>query len=1011
MSEQEDRPRRKVANYSSTRSPTTKRNRFKFNPLDNKNNNKNLGKKTTETSSVPQGEIQSESSNTVRNNTQLKETTWEAENILTNEQNIMNLEEDNFNNDSNTGTQEWQQVTNRKGKQKVVDNDTTKKMNTAKKINVSADAAQPSYMHRAVIFKRNPQRDIMHGIKLWDIPIGMKHKELAFEISSTFGDIERMNLRTNDMWQSAVIVFKEKNSAEKILENWSILIGDDSFRVTPLNFTAEMLKSRGEFTAKVIGLPNGITARELMPTIEKVGAKTCYFPRTRTSYRRRGEAIVSFISPESRDAALNTSWTDENTTTTIKVVDFTTKTCHRCYSIEHLISNCPLTKRDAEFKEKKVNSLEKFGAIYKKYNPRYLATLNRQTGNTTYADVTKKNRFNKPASTGDANDKLSRIESLLLEVSDRLTALEEHVWNKTNADFEQDSFDSDDDVDMDEDSVEPESSNPPTNISGSSSDDRLINVINQLVNRLDNIESRVMTPAEVSDRLTALEEHVWNKTNADFEQDSFDSDDDVDMDEDSVEPESSNPPTNISGSSSDDRLINVINQLVNRLDNIERQVMTPADNNNNNNNSSINSNLSGNSNKTSEKTTSVRSNIFNTENYIDNQHIYLATHNVRGFNDPIKRQIFFNFIKTKNADIVGISETNIKENGEKWFIEGSSKYRIHWSSMGMGAGVAIVIKKDLNKYVCNVRRYEGRAIAIDLVLYVLPKFQIIWDLGRQNAQITSIWDLGFGISAKNTNLAGDFNAVPAPNLDRNNNNVTETPECEIFSSLTSKDLIDSYRVLYPDQDGYTWNRDNSTEKSRIDAVWIPHEWINKLEECELDNLEVITDSDHKWLGVKIKKNWRIARDKELIGNAGPKYNLKGMCDEKWARFTDHVRIQLEKSTFVIVNKHKSFKWIQEQTKIAQEKTKLFNLNYGIEKLFNENNSIPELIDALRAESLHYQGIARVEKKKETLQRIQKAIERRWDDLKTNPKRMINSILDKPRQSIVMDRLITTDAND
>ncbi|RHZ57261.1 hypothetical protein Glove_391g13 [Diversispora epigaea] len=36
-------------------------------------------------------------------------------------------------------------------------------------------------------------------------------------------------------------------------------------------------------------------------------------------------------------------------------------------------------------------------------------------------------------------------------------------------------------------------------------------------------------------------------------------------------------------------------------------------------------------------------------------------------------------------------------------------------------------------------------------LYMLPKSQIIWDLGCQNAQITSIWDLGFGISAKNTN--------------------------------------------------------------------------------------------------------------------------------------------------------------------------------------------------------------------------------------------------------------------
>ncbi|RHZ73725.1 hypothetical protein Glove_229g27 [Diversispora epigaea] len=42
------------------------------------------------------------------------------------------------------------------------------------------------------------------------------------------------------------------------------------------------------------------------------------------------------------------------------------------------------------------------------------------------------------------------------------------------------------------------------------------------------------------------------------------------------------------------------------------------------------------------------------------------------------------------------------------------------------------------------------------ILYVLPKSQIIWDLGRQNAQITSIWDLGFGISVKNTNYNLEF---------------------------------------------------------------------------------------------------------------------------------------------------------------------------------------------------------------------------------------------------------------
>jgi hypothetical protein len=370
--------------------------------------------------------------------------------------------------------------------------DSEEKMNKAKKINVGTNADQPNYMHRAVIFKRNPQRENMQGVKLWDIPIGMKYKELAFEISSAFGEIERMNLRTNDMWQSAVIIFKEKTSAEKILENWSILIGDDSFRVTPLDYTAEKLKTRGKFTAKVIGLPIGITVRELMPTVSNIGAQTCYFPRTRT-YRRRGEAVISFISQEARDAALNATWSDETTATTIKVVDFLTKTCNRCYSAEHLIKECPLTLRDAKFKEKKVNNIEKFGAIYKKYNPRYLATLNRQTGIKTYADVIKQNRIINPTSIENSDDRLSRIETLLMEVAERLTVLEEHVWNKATADVEQDSLLSDDDTDMEQDEeLVNENTLEVFNKPKRSSDDNILKAINQLMNRLDNIEKQVI---------------------------------------------------------------------------------------------------------------------------------------------------------------------------------------------------------------------------------------------------------------------------------------------------------------------------------------------------------------------------------------------------------------------------------------------------------------------------------------------------------------------------------------
>jgi hypothetical protein len=89
-------------------------------------------------------------------------------------------------------------------------------------------------------------------------------------------------------------------------------------------------------------------------------------------------------------------------------------------------------------------------------------------------------------------------------------------------------------------------------------------------------------------------------------------------------------------------------------------------NNNNNNNSALNSNSQGKSIETMTTTACERNNNqFSTNNHINNQHIYIAIHNVRGFNDPIKRKIFFNFIKLNNSDIVGISETNVKEHCEK----------------------------------------------------------------------------------------------------------------------------------------------------------------------------------------------------------------------------------------------------------------------------------------------------------------------------------------------------------
>jgi ferritin-like protein len=61
-------------------------------------------------------------------------------------------------------------------------------------------------------------------------------------------------------------------------------------------------------------------------------------------------------------------------------------------------------------------------------------------------------------------------------------------------------------------------------------------------------------------------------------------------------------------------------------------------------------------------------------------------------------------------------------------------------------------------------------------------------------------------------------------------------------------------------------------------------------------MHAITDSDHKMLNIKSKKNWYIVKDIEYNKYMGPRYNLKGMDDNKWKKFFDHVENSIKKST-------------------------------------------------------------------------------------------------------------------
>ncbi|RHZ77019.1 hypothetical protein Glove_186g87 [Diversispora epigaea] len=240
----------------------------------------------------------------------------------------------------------------------------------------------------------------------------------------------------------------------------------------------------------------------------------------------------------------------------------------------------------------------------------------------------------------------------------------------------------------------------------------------------------------------------------------------------------------------------------------------------------------------------------------------------------------------------------MKENKKKWFIDGNKKYRIHWSSNGMGAGVAIILKKNsINTYVT-------------------------------------------------------LNVMKGEQLPTENHNT-------LYSNLKV-------------------NTASFTQRSSMDTF--SYETLNK--------------------------NWRILKNIIIEAADQAMHKMKKQNHNKTIKRSMLRSFKIAKALskmyrFMKQERSKSLKWIRGHERFQKEEKKLVEQNYNTAKMYSECTTLDEITDALRKESLHFQGISKTERRRETL---------RWEDLKENPKRMINSILDRPRQSIVMDRLIEQDDN-
>ncbi|MFP4017163.1 MAG: exodeoxyribonuclease III [Halanaerobiales bacterium] len=247
--------------------------------------------------------------------------------------------------------------------------------------------------------------------------------------------------------------------------------------------------------------------------------------------------------------------------------------------------------------------------------------------------------------------------------------------------------------------------------------------------------------------------------------------------------------------------------------------------------------------------------------------------NVNGIR-AIKRKGFLEWMKEESPDIIGLQETKIQDEqitDDLRNIEGYYSYYSFAERKGY-SGVAIYTKeKPLSvKYGMGIQRFdsEGRILVAEY-----PEFTILnvyFPNGKRNKErlqykldfYDSLLEYCEDLRAEGKELIifGDYNTahhdIDLKNPRANENTSGFLPiERKWLDKLEEHKYIDTFRLLHPEDEVYSWWSYRTRARER-DAGWrIDYHFITKGLRSSLKNAEIMTDvmgSDHCPVTIEIE---------------------------------------------------------------------------------------------------------------------------------------------------------------
>jgi exonuclease III len=231
-----------------------------------------------------------------------------------------------------------------------------------------------------------------------------------------------------------------------------------------------------------------------------------------------------------------------------------------------------------------------------------------------------------------------------------------------------------------------------------------------------------------------------------------------------------------------------------------------------------------------------------------------------------------------------------------------------------GQGLITLIDNEWSKYLSNTESFIGRLQMFDLDTpgtkngkYHMRFINIYGPSGFNTEESKSInkliaWKLNQWIiqaekSERSITIAGDWNGVASPELDRINKS-GNTPETEPLMLMNSHGMTDIYRALNPDNKTYTYKH-HGTECSRIDAVYTSLEMLNKI----ITTSTIDIEHNQQTLFDHVAVTWTIRNNSENENNTNF-YQAKGKLQdvliietkkaskEHWKKYTQLCRVEV-----------------------------------------------------------------------------------------------------------------------